>query len=370
MNRKISLFSGIYVPETGGPAKFAQSFSEFASKQNHPIEVFAYSSAPRSSTLNPHIELFLISNKIAVYKRFFQMIRNILRVTNSDSSILVNGSFWEIAIARHRKSFKYVAKVPGDIVWERARNQGKTSSDIDKFQSESIGLSSKFLRYLFSYSLRNANWVIVPSRHLGELCATWGVNKSHIILINNSVFIPSAPEFASNKKKFDFVTVCRLVPWKGVDEIIKSVSSLNASLLVIGDGPERESLQVLSNYLRANVTFVGEIPPEQVPKYLKQCSTFILNSNFEATSYALIEAQANGLLTISNEGTGSEEVITHNVTGFLCGVRSGIDLNLAMERALSEDESNRKMRIAARLSVEKYFNLDINFREILDLCLK
>ncbi|ASY20718.1 glycosyltransferase [Candidatus Planktophila dulcis] len=370
MKRKISLFSGIYAPETGGPAKFAQTFSEFATRQDQCIEVFAYSRLPIFAKLNSCAEIFLLSNENSILKRFLQMTWCILKSAKSNNSILVNGSFWEVAIARHLMNFKYVAKVPGDIVWERARNLGKTTKNIDNFQNEPLGLSYKILRYFFAFSLRKAEWVIVPSEHLGELCKSWGVQKSRIVLINNSVFLPTKPDFSSEEKKFDFVTVCRLVPWKGVDEIIINVSELGVKLLVIGDGPERDSLQKLSDSLNANVTFVGEIPPEDVPQYLKDCSTFVLNSNFEATSYALIEAQANGLLTIANESTGSEQVITHNLTGLLCGVKSGINLNQAMRIGLYKDENSKEMRVAARLSVERSFNLEINYRKIMDLCIK
>jgi glycosyltransferase involved in cell wall biosynthesis len=368
MNPKISLFSGIYAPETGGPAKFAQTFSEFVSQQNLSIRIFAYSRVPVFTELNSHVELFSISNQISILKRFFLMIRFILHAAGLKESILINGCFWEVAIARHLKKFNYIAKVPGDIVWERLRNQGKTSSDVNKFQNEPLGVSSRILRYFFSYSLRKAEWVVVPSTHLGELCESWGVQKSRIVLINNSVSVSQQRKVLQNQEKFDFVTVCRLVTWKGVDEIISSASELNANLLVIGDGPERDVLEKKAKSLNARVTFVGEIPPEEVPSYLINCSTFVLNSNFEATSYALIEAQATGLLTIANEGTGSEEVITHGVTGLLCGIKSGLKLNQAMKLALESVESNQKMRLAARISVEKNFNLEINYRKILDLC--
>lgn len=370
MNQKISLFSGIYSPETGGPAKFAQTFSEFAASKKHTIQVFAYSSLPLKINLNSFIELHLISNQISILKRFLYMIRNVITAAKSDNLILVNGCFWEVAIVRHFLNFKYVAKVPGDIVWERLRNRGKTAHTIETFQKESFGINAKIMRYLFSYSLRKAEWVIVPSQHLGILCQSWGINKSRIVLINNSVAIPEEQKDLAKQHEYDFVTVCRLVSWKGVNEIIECVSGLNASLLVVGDGPERATLEELSISTKANVTFVGEVPPQNVSQYLSRCSVFILNSNFEATSYALLEAQAQGLITIGNENTGSEEVITHQKTGLLCGVKSGINLEKAMKMALVNNEQNRKMRLASRLAIEQNFNSEINYKKILDLCLK
>jgi glycosyltransferase involved in cell wall biosynthesis len=368
MNRKISLFSGIYPPETGGPAKFAQTFSNYVTVQNRTIRVIAYSSKPLSAKLSSVNEVQLIPNNFSIPRKFLMMVGQILLSARSNHAILVNGSFWEVAIARHLRRFRYVAKVPGDVVWERVRNQGKTEKDIDSFQNASQSLRTRTLRYLFSYTLRKAEWVIVPSQHLSTLCESWGVTKEKIIRVNNSVAI--LPEYKQRvaAARYDFITVCRLVPWKGVDEIIQAASKLDASLLVVGEGPERNSLEILAKSLKAKVTFLGEIPQDQVSIYLKKSSVFVLNSSFEATSYALIEAQANGLLTISNEGTGSEEVITHNVTGLLCGTKSGVSLQQAMQSSLVDNTQNWSMKLNARKSVENNFNIQVNYRKILELC--
>jgi glycosyltransferase involved in cell wall biosynthesis len=95
--------------------------------------------------------------------------------------------------------------------------------------------------------LKKANIVIVPSLQLKHLCEKWGVNVQRLVVIRNSVDTEKFKLEHEHQKKYDFVTVCRLVPWKGVAQIIECAKILNASLLIIGDGPERSNLEKLAS---------------------------------------------------------------------------------------------------------------------------
>jgi glycosyltransferase involved in cell wall biosynthesis len=370
MASNISLFSGIYFPDTGGPAKFAETFRDFGFSNGVDVKIFAYSGSADRDLTGRESHLHFVNSNQPVFRRYTQMIGLIFKEARSGSCLLFNGCFWEVALARHLIKFDYVAKVPGDIVWERARNTGFTDKPIDSFQCAPLSFKYRIMRYFFSYSLRKARLVIAPSNHLVELCKIWGVGEEKIVSIKNSVSVPKDLQLRLNDFDFDFVTVCRLVPWKNVDEIIIASTKLHASLLIIGDGPEYESLCRLSMRLGSNVTFLGEVPQSHVLPHLMKCSTFVLNSNFEATSYALLEAQAAGLIVIANEGTGSEEVISHGVTGFLCGTKSGMQLVDAMQLSLQDIGQTRNLRKSGRDSVMKNFSLESNYKQILELSLQ
>jgi glycosyltransferase involved in cell wall biosynthesis len=295
------------------------------------------------------------------------MVFFILKEARRGSMILVNGCFWEVSIARHLKKFRYVAKVPGDIVWERARISGEVTASIDKFQDQKLSLLFRILRYFFSFSLQNAESVIVPSKHLYDLCEKWDVHFKKLLHIGNAVSLDIYYPDESKRKEFDFVTVCRLVPWKRVDEVLIAASKLNASVLIVGNGPERGNLESLATKLGVKALFTGEVQQAIVPEILRKCRTFVLNSNFEATSYALLEAQASGLLVIANEQTGSEEVISHKNTGFLCGPTHGLALLEAMKLTLQKTDQLERMKINAIESVKHNFNLNINYARILSI---
>ena len=96
--------------------------------------------------------------------------------------------FLEVLIAKILKpKLKYVAKVPGDIVWERSRNMGRTHLSINDFQKSRLHIRDYVQRIFFTLSLRMAYKVIVPSIELSEMCIYWGVNPNKITVIGNAV---------------------------------------------------------------------------------------------------------------------------------------------------------------------------------------
>jgi glycosyltransferase involved in cell wall biosynthesis len=295
------------------------------------------------------------------------MILEIIDEVKLGSQILANGCFIEIAVARIFFKFPYVAKVPGDIVWERARTSGRTSSDIEKYQTEKLTLNFKLFRALFSLSLKRANSVIVPSNQLSYLCQEWGVSESKLTTIGNSVDIQKFKPGKEFREEYDFVTVCRLVPWKGVAEIIQCAKKMNASLLVIGDGPERQNLEKIASTSQSRIDFIGSASRDEVSNKLRTSKVFVLNSSFEATSYSLIEAMASGLPGIANANTGSEEIISNGVDGYLCGSSTGLALQDAMFRLKDNPELVDLMSKSAVEKISTQFSTQVNFPRIQEI---
>ena len=97
------------------------------------------------------------------------------------------------------------------------------------------------------------------------------------------------------------LSVCRLEPKKRVDIIIQAflASDCNGTLIVIGDGPERERLQKLAKY-NENVIFLGRVSDFQRDEELEKCDCFISMdvSDFVITA---IEAMAHGKRVIVSE---------------------------------------------------------------------
>lgn len=87
---------------------------------------------------------------------------------------------------------------------------------------------------------------------------------------------------------------------KRVEELIANFSSekTNHTLLLVGDGPQRQSLQqmVASLGLQKNVVFAGmQKKQEDIPSYYQLGSVFCSASTSEAQGLTYIEALASGL---------------------------------------------------------------------------
>jgi glycosyltransferase involved in cell wall biosynthesis len=162
--------------------------------------------------------------------------------------------------------------------------------------------------------------------------------------------------------KFDVLTVCRLAPWKGVDELVEVCARNNLTLAVAGDGPERGNLERLGVKLGINVNFFGDVSEDKVLELLSSSKIFVLNSHYEGLPHALVEARAAGMISVARDGTGSAEVIQDEKDGFLVGEK--LSLSEAVAMAIREfDSSNRMGEIAAKDTRER-FDRQQNFEKI------
>jgi len=157
------------------------------------------------------------------------------------------------------------------------------------------------------------------------------------------------------------------VPWKGVQEVALAAIALNCSLLIIGDGPDRESLEKLTLGSSDKIKFTGSLGQSQIIGHLQESRVFVLNSSFEATSYALLEAMAVGIPGIANYNTGSEEIITSIIDGILCGGDSTKSIQQAMEFALTNPSLMIGMGMRAREKIISEFDVESNFHKILSV---
>jgi glycosyltransferase involved in cell wall biosynthesis len=295
------------------------------------------------------------------------MVQTILQIVTplfKKRVVLANGMFLEALIATFFPGTKLITKVPGDIVWERARNQGKTTLDIDRFQGTETW-RMKIFRFLFTACLKRSHNVIAPSEHLMSLIMRWGVSPERVVLIRNSTNSEFFKPLHPRKSEFDVISVGRLVKWKGFEELIEVCSSLGLKLLIVGDGPERQVLELLAKNLQASVKFTGEISHDSLPELLNKSRAFVLNSKYEGSPHSLIEALSTGCISIARASTGSSEVLRHGVEGFLYSDRQGlVDVLLKINK---KPDGFGNIRRSGRELVLKNYSRDTNFQKILDL---
>jgi rhamnosyl/mannosyltransferase len=110
--------------------------------------------------------------------------------------------------------------------------------------------------------------------------------------------------------------------YKGLHILIEALRELDATLLVVGEGPERSRLETLARDLDLadRVHFAGRVADEELPSYYQAGDIFVLPSHLRAEAFGivLLEAMAAGLPLVTTEiGTGTSEVNQHGRTGFV-----------------------------------------------------
>ena len=370
MQNGICTVTGIYSPEKGGPAQFSEAFSRWQVNNDIlPLAVTLTDKISHTEVLN-NIEVKKITRKQSLVLRYLKTALAIIHAHNRGFVILANGCFLEVLLSSFFPKLKYCAKVPGDIVWERARNNGLTTLNINDFQKSKVNFCYKIFRNLFSLSLKRAALVIVPSLELKLLCILWGVEEEKIHLIYNSVSLRDFYPITDHDKKYDVLAVGRLVEWKGIRELIVVCHELNLQLALAGKGPDINHLMELDNHLGSRTIFLGDISKENLRDIYNSAQFFVLNSTYEGTSHALLEARACGTFSIARSGVGSnDEVITNRVDGLLVDEQT-FTLKDALEYALNNSSFVDSAQNLAVIITKEIFDFEKNFAQIFDLVRK
>lgn len=214
--------------------------------------------------------------------------------------------------------------------------------------------------------LKNADRVIVVSNKLKNIAQSKiGIEKK-ITVINNGLdlkklLIEKSPVFCKSDCK-TILSVSDLILSKGIDLNLKAFAQLakkhsQLKYTIIGDGPEMSHLKRLASRLNLNknVTFVGQLPHEEVFSYMKSSDIFSLPSWKEGFGIVYLEAMAHGKPVIAVRGEGIEDVVKHGETGLLVKPQDVDSLIEAMEYLLSHPEDARVMgERGSRLVLEQY----------------
>jgi len=141
-------------------------------------------------------------------------------------------------------------------------------------------------------------------------------------------------------------TVCKFRREKDLTTLLTAfarccVSHPNLFLLIVGDGPERESLQRQARELGISSKCWFEPATSDVVTWLSLIDIFVLPSLFEAFSNALMEAMACECACIASRVGGNPELVRHADTGLLFEPAQVGSLVEQLSR-LIEDASLRK----------------------------
>ncbi|MBX7227536.1 MAG: N-acetyl-alpha-D-glucosaminyl L-malate synthase BshA [Chitinophagales bacterium] len=138
------------------------------------------------------------------------------------------------------------------------------------------------------------------------------INKSHFkkaIAPNDEKILVHTSNFRKVKRIEDVIQTFKLIR-----------KELPVKLLMIGDGPERQSAEVLSRQLKVaeDIRFLGK--QEAIEELLAVSDLFLMPSESESFGLAALEAMACEVPVISSDAGGIPEVNIDNKTGFVLPV--------------------------------------------------
>ena len=165
----------------------------------------------------------------------------------------------------------------------------------------------------FGRAARHATRVVCKSADYAAVSpALSHVPTDRLDVVPNGVDLDAFP--LSQKRGPDILCVGRLVPYKGVDQLLRAMPRIHAEtgarLTVVGDGPERERLHALAAKLHAPVHFRGRVGADELPAlYGSHRLTVLPSANGqEAFGIVLLESMATGTPVVASELPGVREV--------------------------------------------------------------
>lgn len=181
-------------------------------------------------------------------------------------------------------------------------------------------------------------------------------------------FNPELPEVQAEAAKirrnglFTFVFIGRLVRDKGINELVKAFSQLNAQyphtrLLLVGSyedklDPLTPETMVEIEHNKA-IQAVG--PQKDVRPWLAASDVFVFPSYREGFPNVVIEAGAMGLPSIVTDINGSREIITDGDNGIIIPPRQTETLRQAMERFITDPDLAKKLSHNGRPMIASRF---------------
>jgi glycosyltransferase involved in cell wall biosynthesis len=154
----------------------------------------------------------------------------------------------------------------------------------------------------------------------------------------------------------------RLVPKNGLEFLIESLPSIrrrfrDVSVLIAGDGPEREKLEarVRELGLHDSVIFAGSQHNDELPEFYAAADIVAIPSLKEATSIAGLEAMASACAVVATNVGGLPEIIEAGVSGLLVSPRDPEALGRAITHLIETPELRTQLGLAARARVEQKF---------------
>ncbi len=359
---RILITSDIFPPDVGGPATYVPYLAEQLSQRGHQVTVLTYS-VPRFHPVDStyRFEVVRVSLAPPQWRRIPRTVSTIVAHGRSKDVIYANGLVTESILAGFILRKPIVAKVVGDLAWERSRDKGWIVDSFEDFQAKRYPFKVELLRWRRTFTYRHMLHIIVPSQYLKDaLVKYWVLPPARITVIYNAFQVPAQdvpPAPVNLPVEHKMITVCRLTAWKGVDGLIRVLPELpDLGLIVVGDGPARADLVRLAQRLGVDerVHFSGTVAKERVPAYLQASDLFVLNSTYEGLPHVLLEAMAAGLPVIATNAGGSGEIVEHGYNGLLIPPRDTGALQRALLRMMSSPAERTNMVRNGRDTLGKF----------------
>lgn len=329
-------------PTFGGSGVLATELGMALSEKGHEIHFITYQQPVR---LSFHPNIYYHEVAVPTYPLFdFPPYESAL--TSTMVNVIINNQLdiLHVHYAIPHASAAYFAR-------QILKKEGKDIPFITTLHGTDITLVGKDQTYapVVTFSINESDAITAVSDNLKEeTYKSFRIEKDIMVIPN---FVDTHRFHLTDKSHFKkmlapngeriLAHVSNFRKVKRVEDVIRVFERVHeqipSKLLMIGDGPERQSAEELCRHLRVcnDIRFLGK--QEQMNEILSITDLFLLPSQYESFGLSALEAMACGVPVISTNAGGLPEINVHGKTGFLSDVGDVLDMSQHAMYVLEDD---------------------------------
>lgn len=308
----IGIFTDSYFPQVSGVATSIKTLKDQLEARGHSVYIF--------TTTDPHVP------EDAVEPNIFRF-GSVAFVSFKDRRIAVRGLFHALQVAKDLKldivhtqtefSIGFIGKfVARNMHIPTVHTYHTMYEDYLHYVLNGHLLRPYHVRQMTRAFVHNDAGVVAPSDRVLEKLASYGVTAP-IRVIPTGIELNAYANHSNRDVRAELgltdvpvlISLSRVAFEKRIDRVIDAMPRIlkqvpDAVLLIVGDGPARESLeeQAESLELTDHIRFIGEVDHDEVPLYYRAADIFMSASDSEAQGLTYLEAMAAGTKVLALAG--------------------------------------------------------------------
>ncbi len=233
------------------------------------------------------------------------------------------------------------------------------------YAASAVYALESWLNYVFG-RYHTVRHFVTPSLFLRDKCVEYGWDSGKIAHIPNFIDLSHKTEFKAGGKYLLYIG--RLSSEKGVDTLLQAHRGLKrpVPLKIVGDGPERASLERNARNAGSSVTFTGYLSGPELSDALQGARCVVMPSEwYENAPMTILEAFACHKPVLGARIGGIPEMIDDGINGYLFNPGDAADLQAKLELFLDlPEEKISEMGKSAREKVEHEYNAEAHYKRL------
>ncbi len=237
--------------------------------------------------------------------------------------------------------------------------------------SDIFSYNGTIIRQIKKFVVNNCkNLTVVSNSMKAEIIKMGCTSQVNVLPMGTDLTKRFVPDNKLQKPK-QIVFIGRLIRQKGVNYLLDAFSKVvevhpDATLQIIGHGPELESLKVQAKYLgiAKYIKFTGGVVHDEISTYLQSSSIAVFpycrnkQGGEEGFGLVIVEALGCGCAVIASRQAAIMEIIKDRQTGLLVDEGDPAAISQSILKLLCEPSLRKSLLDAGRNGILKRFDWD------------